>query len=146
MNRFARWLTPALAVAGIGVTAYLTWVHYDIDALVCGVGDCLEVQASEYSELLGIPVAILGLGMYVAVLVLSLARGRHPGHATTITTALFVITLIGTLYSAYLTWIEVYEIEAICQWCVASAIITTLIFVVETARLWRGDEGSPAVP
>jgi len=137
MNRRVAWLTPILALAGIGVSAYLTWVHYDIDALVCGVGDCLEVQASEYAEVLGIPVAILGLAMYVTVLALSLARFRFPGYRTEITTALFVVTLAGTLYSAYLTWIEVYEIEAICQWCVISAIITTAIFVVEAITLWR---------
>ena len=139
MKRLAAWLTPILAIAGIGVSAYLTWVHYDIDALVCGVGDCLEVQASEYSEVMGVPVAILGLAMYAAVLVLALARFRLPGYRTEITTALFVMTLAGTLYSAYLTWLEVYEIEAICQWCVISAIITTAIFVVEAITLWRSE-------
>ncbi len=139
MTRIAAWLTPILAVAGIGVSAYLVWVHYDIDALVCGVGDCLEVQASEYAEVLGIPVAILGLAMYVLVLGLSLTRLRMPERASDITTALFVTTLAATLYSAYLTWLEVYEIEAICQWCVISALITTAIFIVEACRLWRGE-------
>jgi uncharacterized membrane protein len=139
MSRLAAWLTPFLAVAGIGVSTYLVWVHYDIDALVCGVGDCHEVQASRYSEVFGIPVAILGLGMYVAVLALALVRFRVPERAMEITTALFVMTLAGTLYSGYLTWLEIYEIEAICQWCVISAIITTAIFAIETAILWRGD-------
>ena len=137
MSRLVPWLTPLLALAGIGVSSYLTWVHYDVDALVCGLGDCLEVQTSDYAEVFGIPVAILGLLMYVGILVLGLLRIARPALSGMLTVALFTGTLAGVIYSAWLTYVEIWVIEAICQWCVVSAIITLAIFAVETITLWR---------
>src|SRR5215217_6465662 len=67
-----------LALAGTGVAAYLTSVHYDDKLLLCGVGDCETVQQSNYAEIAGIPIALLGLGMYLTVLALGLLRWRRP--------------------------------------------------------------------
>ena len=109
-----------LALIGLGVAGYLTYVHYEEIRPVCGLGgDCVKVQASEWSKLAGIPVAVLGLVAYGAL-----------------------TSLIGFGFSAYLTYRELFTIDAICQWCVASAIIMTLLAVVTTARLLRapGDQ------
>jgi uncharacterized membrane protein len=128
-----------LAILGAGVGAYLIRVHYDIDALVCGTGDCEVVQTSEYATVMDIPIAIFGTAMYLTVLGLTILRLRKPDLSLPASTAALAITAAGTLYSAWLTWIEIYELEAICQWCVVSATLTTLLFILEVvifAKLW----------
>lgn len=125
------WLTPLLSVAGIAVAAYLTYVHYNHDALVCGLGDCSLVQTSRYAELLGIPIAILGVLMYVALLGLSLLRLLLPARNDLLSATIVSTSFAGLAYAAYLTYVEIWVIEAICQWCVLSAIITAAIFAIE---------------
>ena len=124
------------ALAGTGVAAYLVRVHYDVNALVCTVGDCKTVQESEYAELWGIPIAIFGLGMYLAVLGLGAARWRRPERHGIFTLAAFALALSGALYAAYLTYLELFVIDAICQWCVASAILTVVILAAEAVGVW----------
>jgi uncharacterized membrane protein len=129
------WLnrgTLVLALAGIGVASYLTYVHYDERALVCGLGDCAIVQASHYATIGGVPVAVLGLLMYLAVLGLAVLRLRQPDRDEPVTIALVGVTLTGTLYAGYLTAVELWVIDAICQWCVVSAVLTLALLVVET--------------
>ena len=127
----------ALAALGIAVSVYLTIVHYDEGLLVCGLSDCHTVQASSYAELVGIPVALLGLGMYVAVLGLGLARIVRPGALIVGTVASFSLTLAGVLFAVYLTYIELFVLEAICQWCVVSAVLTTALLLCETILVQR---------
>lgn len=126
-----------LALAGTGVAAYLTSVHYDDALLLCGVGDCETVQQSKYAEIAGIPVALLGLGMYVTILALTLLHWRRPNLYPTATMTAFALALAGTVYAAYLTYIEIWVIDAICQWCVASALLTLGILIVEGIGVWR---------
>jgi uncharacterized membrane protein len=136
-------LSLLLGVVGAGIGAYLVWIHYDIEALVCGLGDCETVQTSSYATVVGIPIAILGLLMYLALLALTAIRLLRPAQLVPASMAALAITAAGTLYSAWLTWVEVEVLEAICQWCVASAIVTTLMLVVEIvifARLWSADD------
>jgi len=139
IGRIATWLTPILALAGIAVAAYLTYVHYEHDALVCGLGDCEVVQTRRYAELMGIPIAILGLLMYVAMLGLSLARLRITERRALLDVAIVSIALAGLAYSAYLTYVEIWVIEAICQWCVISALITAVIFAIEAIAYQSGE-------
>lgn len=75
--------------------------------------------------------------MYLVILGLTILREARPTTAEVVTVALFGLTLAGTLYVAYLTYLEIWVIEAICQWCVAFAIITVLMFVGSTIRLAR---------
>jgi uncharacterized membrane protein len=136
-------LSLLLGLAGTAIGAYLVWVHYDLDALVCGLGDCEVVQTSSYAEVFDIPIATLGLLMYIALVALTLARLLRPSLVVPASMAALAITGAGTLYSAWLTYIEIEVLEAICQWCVASAVVTTLMFVVEIvifARLWSADD------
>jgi uncharacterized membrane protein len=142
MTRLLR-LSLLLGLIGIAIGGYLVWVHYDIEALVCGLGDCEVVQTSSYAEVFGIPIAILGLLMYIALVALTLARLLRPALLVPASMAALAITGAGTLYSAWLTWVEVEVLEAICQWCVASAITTTAMFLIEIvvfARLWSADD------
>jgi uncharacterized membrane protein len=140
-TRALRLATAALALAGIGIAGYLTWVHYAGLDPVCvgGGGGCGRVQSSPWAELAGIPVALLGLLGYATVLA-SLALPEEPGRSL----AAFV-SLVGFGFSAWLTYVELVEIEAICQWCVASAVVMTALALVSVARMLRGaDDGAPA--
>ena len=119
------------ALAGVGVAGYLTVAHYDDAALVCGLGDCHTVQSSRYAEIAGVPIAVLGLGMYLALLGLGAARWRRPTWAGTLTAMAFALALAGALYAAFLTYVEVAVIDAICQWCVASALLTVGVLAAE---------------
>ena len=128
-----RGATAALALAGVAIAGYLTWVHYAGLEAVCvgGSGGCERVQSSAYAELAGIPVAVLGLAAYLTILA-SLALPEQAGR----TVAAFV-SLVGVGFSAWLTYVELFEIEAICQWCVASAVVMTALAAVSVARLLR---------
>jgi uncharacterized membrane protein len=114
-----------LALVGLGISMYLTWIHYaGIEPVCTGISDCERVQTSSYAELVGIPVAVLGIVGYAAILVSLWLRVE--------VTAL--LAYLAVSFSAYLTWAEVFRIEAICQWCVASALITLAIAVLATLR------------
>ncbi len=125
-----------LSLAGIVLASYLTYAHVNTNALVCGLGDCHSVQASEYATIGPIPVAVLGLLMYVVAFVSSLAVRRNPAWSVPAWTVAFATCLAGTVYAVYLTWIEVAVIHAICQWCVASAVLTVLLTAVLATLLW----------
>lgn len=128
-----------LCVVGAGVAGYLTYTHYDESALVCSVGDCGTVQKSKYAEIGPIPIAILGLGMYAVVALTALARilRRGPLSFDGWTIASWAISFAGLLYAGYLTYVEIWVIDAICQWCVTSAIVTLLIVILESILIWR---------
>jgi uncharacterized membrane protein len=130
-------LSLALAAGGIAVSAYLTLVHYRDDLLVCAVGGCHTVQKSPYAELYGIPVAILGLGMFVAMLLLGLLRRLRPEVAETTTLVVFGLALAGTVFTVYLTYLELFVIDAVCQWCVLTALLTWALLLVEGTLVWR---------
>jgi uncharacterized membrane protein len=126
-----RIAVAALSLAGLGVAGYLTWVHYaDLEPICAGgSGGCERVQNSEYAELAGVPVALLGLIGYAAILG-SLAL---PGDAGRFAGALLAFAGFG--FSAWLTYVELFEIDAICQWCVVSAVLMTALAVVTSLRL-----------
>jgi uncharacterized membrane protein len=114
------------------VAAYLTYVHYQGIESVCGLGgDCEKVQTSEWSDLAGVPVALLGLIGYAAILATLFVEREEALIAGAL------IAFVGFGFSAYLTYRELFTIDAICVWCVASAVIMTLLAVVMTVRLLR---------
>jgi len=121
-----------LAVIGLGVATYLTYIHYKGINPACGLGaNCIKVQTSEWSKLAGIPVAVLGLIGYVVILA-SLFVPGELGLAVGALTA-----LVGFGFSAYLTYRELFSIHAICEWCVSSAVLMTLLAIITTVRLMR---------
>lgn len=137
MTTHRRLEAAALVVAllGVAVAGYLTYVHYAGLEPVCAGGGhgCERVQASSYAELAGIPVAVLGFGGYVAIA----AALLYPGERGRLAAAGLAITGFG--FSAYLTYLELFVIDAICQWCVASAVLLTLLMVLTVWRLLRFD-------
>lgn len=125
-------LALVLTLAGIGIAGYLSYVKlFGLKPYCADLGDCDAVQSSPYAELFGIPVAILGLGAYLALLALWWAKQTNwRGLGQLARTGFFFVSLVGVLFSAYLTYLEIWVIRAICPWCVASAIVLTLLFVL----------------
>ncbi len=147
MGRRRVWLDRIeliLIAAGIVIATYLTYVKlFGIKPYCAGVGNCEAVQTSPYAELFGVPVAIWGLLGYLALLVLFLVKRydwRNLGWVAR--QAFFLVTLVGVLYSAYLTYLELFVINEICPWCVASAVVMTALFVLAIVDAFgrSGDE------
>jgi uncharacterized membrane protein len=134
-----RWHAASLVAAllGIAVAGYLTIAHYNQGVLVCSstVGNCHTVQSSVYATVGSIPIALFGVVMYVALALLALLRWRQPELAWPATLAAFAIAFAGVLVSAYLTYLELAVIHAICQWCVASAGLAVVLLALEIKSL-----------
>ena len=120
------WAVPLLCLAGFGVAAYMSYVETAQVAAVCGpVGDCNTVQQSSYARLFGlVPIGLLGLVGYLAIFIAwavgSIAKGLLADLAWL---ALFLMALLGTLFSIYLTFLEPFVIGATCAWCLTSAVL-----------------------
>jgi uncharacterized membrane protein len=131
-DRALRRTGLVLAILGLGIAGYLTYVHYANVDPVCNIAHgCHKVQTSQYAKLAGVPVALLGLLGYVGIVAALLV----PGEAGRMAAAL--LALIGFGFSMYLTYRELFTIDAICQWCVASAVLMTGLAVVCVWRLLR---------
>jgi uncharacterized membrane protein len=119
-----------LSLIGIGIAGYLTYVHYAGISPVCEIAHgCEKVQTSEWSKLAGVPVALLGLLTYVVIFGALLLRQELAALVAA------AASLVGLGFSAYLTYREIFTIEAICIWCVGSAIVLLLLAIVTTARV-----------
>lgn len=132
-----------LALLGTLVAAYLTWVHFNAGSLVCGLGDCHTVQSSAYATIGPVPVAALGLGMYLLVLAANVLAAQGLVAQGPAWSVAFAALLAGLVYALYLTWLEVAVIRAICQWCVASAIITAVLTALQGLLVWGGLTAAP---
>jgi uncharacterized membrane protein len=120
----------AVALAGLGIATYLTIVHYAGGDPVCAIAHgCATVQKSDYAKLAGVPVALIGLVGYLAVLVSLLRDGEAWRTATAF------LSIAGLGFSAWLTYVEVAELNAICIWCVGSAICMTLLAGLTVGRM-----------
>ena len=128
-----------VALAGLGIATYLTVVHYSGGEPVCAVAHgCATVQQSDYAALAGVPVALLGLLGYVAILV-ALARDGEAWR-----TAGAFLSLAGLAFSGWLTYVEVGVLHAICIWCVGSAICMALLAALTIYRVLEAPEVSPS--
>ncbi len=131
---------PILVLLGLCVATYLAYVEVNQVKAVCGpVGECNIVQASAYAVMLGIPVAVWGALNYVTVGVLWAGQRYLPGWRAHLSAlALSGLTLFGTLFSIYLTCLELFVIRAICAWCLSSAVITTVVMLLVTVPVTGG--------
>jgi uncharacterized membrane protein len=130
-------IVAALALAGIFISLYLTLYKLGvIGELSCSIGSCETVNTSKWSRFLGLPVAAWGLLFYIDVFLIALVGTleRLENHPI-ISLVLVVEAAVGVLFSVWLTYLELAVIHAICIWCVASAIIVTLILGVSVADL-----------
>jgi uncharacterized membrane protein len=128
-DRALRAAGIVLALAGIAVTAYLTYSHYTHEGVFCTTGGCETVLTSRYAELAGVPVAVLGLIGYAAILAALLARGELA------TLAAAGLSVAGLAFGVYLIVIQVAVLEALCQWCLTSDGILFLLTLVTCSRV-----------
>ena len=141
-ERTLRILIGVGALLGLAVSGYLTYVHYaELNPVCVGGGKaCEKVQNSSASVLVGIPVAVLGLVGYAGILLSAAIRGE----AGRLLGALLAIT--GLAFSLYLTYEELFVIHAVCQWCVASAVIMAILAVLTGMRVLAAPTLAPAAP
>lgn len=126
-------------IIGLLDSGYLSFSKLSSSQLVCSisVGDCNAVNASQWSYILGIPVAYLGFLTYLAILLL-LLFGKKINFVKPYTEYLFFfLTLTGFLFSIYLTYIEAAVIYTFCQWCLISAGVMTFLFSISVIKLAR---------
>jgi uncharacterized membrane protein len=117
------------ALVGAAISIYLTVVHYAHVSPICTSGGCEKVQQSSYAELAGIPVAVLGLVAYLAVLATAAVRGVTAAFAGA------TIALAGAAFSGYLLWAQLARIHAICQWCIGNDVVIAVVAVLCVARV-----------
>ena len=125
-----REVVAALALAGIFVALYLTLYKLGaIGELSCRIGSCETVNSSPWAVFLGAPVAAWGVGFYVVTFAIAGLQGRFA-ESRRLSLALVMLSGIGVVFSGWLTYLELFVIRAICQWCVVSAVIVFAIFAV----------------
>jgi uncharacterized membrane protein len=136
MKSLVFWIIPVLCIAGLGVAGYLSYVEMAQVQATCGpVGDCNTVHQSEYARLFGIlPVGVLGMAGYVMILlawgIMQYTKGILAHYAPL---ALLGMTIFGTIFSIYLTFLEPFIIGATCAWCLISSIIMTILTLLSLA-------------
>jgi len=131
-DRALRLAGAVVALAGIAVAGYLAWAHYADSAVVCVAGgSCEKVQESEYAAIAGVPVAVLGLAAYGAILAL-IAWDTPVARLAAAATA-----VVGLLFSAYLLVLQLFVIDAICVWCLANDVLIAPALAVTTALRLR---------
>ena len=152
MSTFAKhrpaFIQVILAAGGVIVSAILASFHYSpvTTAAFCTcAGGCETVNTSPYSTIAGIPIALIGLGAYLVIGALAFASTRDWPISEPAPLAVFGLSLIGVLYSLYLTYLELFVIRAICPWCVASAVLITAIWLVSIVALVKRRRAAEAL-
>jgi uncharacterized membrane protein len=132
------WAIPVLGIVGMGVSIYLATVEAGGGEAVCGpVGDCNAVQGSEYAELFGIPIGVIGVAGYAVLLAAWIvSRLRSAAIADWAKVTILAVSLGGTLFSIYLTFLEPFVIGATCAWCLTSAIAITALLWLSAGPGW----------
>jgi uncharacterized membrane protein len=126
-----RMVVAVLALTGVLISLYMTaWKFGFISQLACGSGGCSLVQNSPWAVFLGVPVPVIGLAGYGALLVAAVA-GVQPAleRSRVVALAIAAGAVAGMLFTAYLTYLEAFVIHAWCRWCITSAVLATLILV-----------------
>ena len=123
---------PALALIGLGTALYLSYVEITHLEAICGpVGHCNIVQSSPHAQLMGIPIAVLGALSYIGIIFLWIGQRILPDRLSALSLlSLVMLTIFGTGFSIYLTLLELFVIQAICAWCLSSAVIMTLLMIL----------------
>jgi uncharacterized membrane protein len=133
-----------LAILGLLDSLYLSWIKLTHQEALCSnIGDCETVNNSVYSEIGGIPIALLGAGAYLAILAVLLLESRNAFWRDNGVFIVFGLSLVGVLYSGYLTYIEIAVLQAICPFCVVSAVVLVLLLILSVVRLLKEPVGIP---
>lgn len=133
-----RQLLAVLSLAGVFLALYLTLYKTGvIGELACSVGKCETVNLSRWATLLGLPVAAWGLGFYLVLFGVAMAgTTERYADAPWVSTALVALTAWGVIFSAWLTYLELFVIHAVCMFCVVSAILVVVLFGISVVD-WR---------
>lgn len=130
------WANLIAAIAGVLISIYMIiFKVFAIEAMCLGNGGCSTVNASPYSEIYGVPVALVGLFGYLAIVVSLILENYFSFFEENGPLLEFGMGLVGVIYSAYLTYLEFFVIHAVCPFCVASAIVITMCFIFALIRL-----------
>ncbi len=145
-----RILGVLLALAGLGVAVYMSWAELTGNETVCPghvedatgepgtiIIDCGFVQKSIYARLFGIPVALLGVAGYLGIVIVWLLEKRSSFLVEYGPMLVFGMALFGFLFSLYLTYTELFIMYTICTWCIVSAVLMTLVFILASLQLAR---------
>ncbi len=134
-----KWLSRAfvaLVVLGLAVSIYMTiYKVLNADAMCLGSGDCSTVNDSRYSEVNGIPVALIGVIGYLAMLVTHFVEKRNRFFEQNGILLIFGMALTGFLFTLWLVYVEVALLDALCPFCITSQAAMTLIFMIAVTRL-----------
>jgi uncharacterized membrane protein len=130
------WSTVVLTILGVADALYLLVYKLSGNPLMClGNGGCHNVNFSPYAEISGIPISVFGIFAYLVILGILVLEARVKIVKENGPLAIFGISLAGVAFSAYLTYLELYVIHAICPFCVASAVLISFIFILAIIRL-----------
>lgn len=132
-----RMAIAALSLVGVFISLYLTLYKFGIfGVLKCGVGSCETVNTSQWATFLGLPVAAWGLGFYLAMLAASIVGSQdRMAESAALSWVLVGMSGVGVLFSGWLTYLEAFVIHAYCMWCLISAAVVAVIFVVSVLDL-----------
>ena len=138
-----KWLyraMVALVIVGLAVSVYMTIYKYTgNDGMCLGSGDCSTVNASRFSEVNGIPVAVFGIAGYAAILIVLFYENKNEFFRKNGTLLVFGMSLTGFLFTLWLVSVELELLKAICPFCVTSQVAMTLIFITAVVRLFRNE-------
>jgi uncharacterized membrane protein len=138
MDKWLYRISIALVALGLAVSIYMTIYKFTSNNAMClGSGDCSTVNASRYSEVNGIPVAVFGVIGYLAILATLYFENRNSFFKQNSTLMIFGMALTGFLFTVWLIYVEVAILKALCPFCVTSQTAMTLIFIIAVMRLIR---------
>ncbi len=141
MDKWFYRATLALVIVGLLVSIYMTiYKVTSNDSMCLGSGDCSTVNASIYSEVNGIPVAVIGILGYVAILGVLLFENRNSFFRQNGTLMIFGMALTGFIFTVWLIYVEIALLKAICPFCVTSQVAMTLIFIMAVIRLIKNPQ------
>jgi uncharacterized membrane protein len=138
-----KWLYRSmivLVIIGLAVSVYMTIYKYTgNDGMCLGSGDCSTVNASRFSEVNGIPVAVFGIAGYAAILIVLFYENKNQFFRKNSTLMVFGMSLTGFLFTIWLVYVELELLKAICPFCVTSQVAMTIIFIIAVVRLFRNE-------
>lgn len=139
-----KWLyraSVALAIVGLLVSIYMTVYKYTgNDGMCLGSGECSTVNASRFSEVNGIPVAVLGIVGYAAILAVHFFENHNSFFKQNGTLLLFGMALTGFIFTVWLVYVEIALLRALCPFCVTSQVAMTILFVIAVIRLIKSPQ------
>ncbi len=141
MDKLLYRASLALVIVGLLVSIYMTIYKVTSNNSMClGSGDCSTVNASRYSEMNGVPVAVVGIFGYAAILGVLLFENRNSFFRQNSTLMIFGMALTGFIFTVWLVYVELVLLKAICPFCVTSQVAMTIIFIISVIRLVKNPQ------